>query len=259
MAKHKNFYETVKEAEMRLQSTIVLYEGEPYYVLCITDHKADGIFRIYLDKIGFHEKGLAHQRIPGIPWDNYDESPSNSKGHKMDAWLEKNPDSGIVRKFMSSSGFDNYRPFPLGMLNEGGSTFYIERMPQRSTQQGLMQTMIKQKVVDLADNPGQRVARGASFQFFGMGMHQCILGQYPSAKECLKNMLDDKIANTAVGFNRNFALVRGPVDTLFLGYKDDIIGVLPNLDFSRVRLAKSAGHTKEVVDGLKLFDDIRVG
>jgi hypothetical protein len=48
MQEHVNFYENIKEARMRLKGTIVLYEGIPYRVLAIADHKGP-VFRIYLN------------------------------------------------------------------------------------------------------------------------------------------------------------------------------------------------------------------
>lgn len=260
MAKYENFYETVKEAEMRLLNTVVCYEGEPYYVIAITNHKGDGKYRIYLDKLGFNPKGLAIQRIPGIPYEYYDGTNENvSRGNKMDAWLENNPNSGIIRKFMSSRGFDNYRPFPLGMCNLQGKTYFLERQPQRITQQGLVNQMVKSTCVDLASQSTGRGSQRGVPNLMGMEMYMTITGQYPDPEECIKNLRDPKIANTSVGFHRNFAVVRGPINTLFLAYKDEIIGFLPNLDFSVVCLGLDFKHTREVVDALKLFKDIRVG
>src|SRR3546814_5918592 len=93
MVKYTNFYETVKEADMRLRHTLVMYDGEPYYVLLISDHKKDGVFRIYMDKAG-NEHGFAFQREQ-VP---YEASSSwNVTATVMDDWLEKNPDRQSTR------------------------------------------------------------------------------------------------------------------------------------------------------------------
>src|SRR3546814_9940131 len=93
MVKYTNFYETVKEADMRLRHTLVMYDGEPYYVLLIPDHKKDGVFRIYMDKAG-NEHGFAFQREQ-VP---YEASSSwNVTATEMDDWLEKNLDQGVMR------------------------------------------------------------------------------------------------------------------------------------------------------------------
>jgi hypothetical protein len=61
MATHPNTFETVKEAMMRLRRTVVVYDGQPFVVLCITNHKADGIFRIYLQATGLDpNKSIRH-------------------------------------------------------------------------------------------------------------------------------------------------------------------------------------------------------
>src|SRR3546814_18111544 len=114
MVKYTNFYETVKEADMRLRHTLVMYDGEPYYVLLISDHKKDGVFRIYMDKAG-NEHGFAFQREQ-VP---YEASSSwNVTATVMDDWLEKNPDKGVIRKMMNSPKFNQFKPFPLGMINK---------------------------------------------------------------------------------------------------------------------------------------------
>ena len=82
MANHKNFYETIKEARMRLAQTVVMYDGEPYYVLALDNHKSDGIFRVYLDKLG-QKGGMAHRRL-NIPFEYYD--GETSVGAAMDKW-----------------------------------------------------------------------------------------------------------------------------------------------------------------------------
>lgn len=257
MKKHTNFYETVKEAEMRLQNTIVLYEGKPYYVLAIDNHKNDGIFRIYLDDMS-HPEGSVLSRFHDIPYEWVPYEPGHpTKGVKLDEWLEKHPDCGLIRKMMNSPHFNNYRPFPLGMMNSGGSVGYLERGPQRHTQQGLTANMVSATTVSLdGSNPGGLRGNTFRYRFLSPETTATILGDYPSADECLKNLLNPEIANTAAAFHRLFALVRGPIDTMFLAYKADIVGILCNNDFSKLRLAKNFRHTKELIEGLELFDKI---
>lgn len=257
MKKHTNFYETLKEAEMRLLNTIVLYDGKPYYVLAITDHRNDGIFRIYLDDMT-HPEGSVLTRFHDIPYEWIPYEPGQpSKGAKLDEWLDKNPDKGLIRKMMNSPHFNNYRPFPLGMINFGGSVGYLERSPQRHTQQGLTANMVTSETVCL-DSNAPRMGRGNTFRyrFLSPETAATIMGDYPSAEECLKNLLNPEIANTAAAFHRLFALVRGPIDTMFLAYKADIVGILCDNNFSRVRVAKEFRHTKELIEGLNLFDKI---
>lgn len=257
MPAYKNFYETLKEAEMRLLHTVVLYDGEPYYVIAITDHKPDGIFRVYLDAID-HEHGLTINRFMGkndwVPYEWHQGTPSDpSRGQKMDEWLDKHPKEGIIRKMINSPAFNKFRPFELGMCNHNGRVMYVERHPTRHTQQGLTQNMLYYHRVSL--DAANRPAVGVDF--VSQAMYDTIKGNYPSIGECITNLLDPEIENEAVAFHRKFALIRGPVDTLFLAYKGDVIGILPHNDLSCVNLAKKFKYTKEVVEDLKVFDTIK--
>lgn len=243
-----NFYENLKEALMRLQYTIVMYDGEPYYVLTIANEKADGIFRMYLEPIG-HENGNVISRYGNVPHDQN----IHDRGTRMDQWMEAHPEAGVLRKMMNSPLFNKFRPFPLGMCNANGRTVYLERQPLRHTQQGLTQNMICGLEVGL----GLGIkGRSSAIDMFSPVFRDCILGIYPEIKECITNLRDPEIANEAVAFHRHFALIRGPVDTLFLAYKGDAIGFLSNGDTSVVRLAEKFIHTKEVVADLNIFDDI---
>lgn len=258
MKEHVNFYENIKEADMRLTNTIITYDGDPYYVLCITDHKQDGILRMYLDPLGresgqlvIHEMGNKGLQVP-YEW--YQDGPSSpTRGQKMDEFLDKNPDCGIIRKMMNSPLFNKFRPFPLGMVNYRGAVTYVERQPTRHTQQGLMSSMMSQIPIGL-EKLGNR--RPNPVDMNGRDMYNTIKGLYPSVDECVKNLNNPDIANTAVAFDRHFAFVRGPLGILFLAYKHDIVGYLPHGDLSSVVLGIEFGHTKEVVSALGVFKEI---
>lgn len=253
MAKeYPNFYENIKEANMRLQYTVVLYDGEPYYVLTIVGGKPDGIFRVYMEPIG-NPLGSVLNRIGGCAHDYPQDHPDKPK--MMDDWMLKNPDCGVVRKTMNSPHFSKFRPFPLGMCNSGGRTYYLERQPQRHTQQGLTQQMLSQSSVGIETNA--KMAR-SPVDIQGASFRNCVIGAYPSLEECVKNLSDPEIVNESVGFSRDFALVRGPINTMFISYKTDLIGFLPNGDGSEVRIANKFQHTKEVVEELRIFKRIKI-
>src|SRR3546814_3440759 len=120
-----------------------MYNNSPYYVLCITDHKKDGIFRMYLDEL-YTERGAAISLIPGIPYEYNDGTPQHiERGKRMDNFLKDNPECGIIRKNMDYPLFNRFRPFPLGMCNFNGETYFLCRSPTRTTQQGLTENMIR--------------------------------------------------------------------------------------------------------------------
>src|SRR5688572_1369118 len=126
MAQHLNFYENLQEAQMRLQGTIVVYDGEPYQVYHITEHK-DKILRVYMHPI--NQENVSSSQRPNL--DNFLYSNGNDRSkipEYLDKWMEDNPKFGMLRKKMNSPAFNKFRPFPLGMVNDGkGRVFYVER------------------------------------------------------------------------------------------------------------------------------------
>lgn len=255
MVAHPNFYETIHETHMRLRGTFVLYDGEPYVVLCITNHRDDGIFRIYLEPIGNGENMLLYNNPDPPPINQYG-SDDPALGVAMDKWMEKYPDTKIIRKMMNSPAFNKFRPFPLGMCNYQGRVFYLERQPNRKTEQGLTHSMVACQRVSLDTTDNRKGRLGQIVDLYGPGFRDCIMGVHPSAQECLDNLKDPEIINEAVAFHRQFAFVRGPLDMIFLAYKTDIVGVLPNRDLSVLRVGREFRHTREVIELLRTFDTI---
>lgn len=254
MVQYTNFYENLTEAERRLKDTVVLYDGHPYYVLCITDHKGDGVFRVYLDKLG-SDRAPAICRYDHIP-NNWHDEPNMSRGKKMDIFIEDNPDSGILRKKMNSPLFNRFRPFPLGMMNRGIHAAYCERRPTRPfSSQGLSGGAIDGHHVVLRSS--NEALSGISIDIFNPGFADMVLGNYPSLDECIDNLNNPEIENESVAFHRYFALIRGPIGVLFLVYKQDIIGYLPDGTKSNVFLGKRFIYTREVVGDLGLFGNIK--
>lgn len=249
MAEYVNFYESVKEARMRLKGTAVLYDGLPYYVWAIADHKGP-VFRVYMEPV---ESWDQVRPRPGHMLSQISGESSNIGPH-FDQWMDANPTSRVIRKKMDSPHFNKFRPFPLGMCNVGEETYYIERQPQRRTEQGLTRSACYQTTISSGSRKSPRL--GMDVDMMSDEMRDCILGRHPSAEECLEALLDDSVVNDAHAFHRNFALVRGPIDILLLAYKEDIIGVLPNQNFSLLRLGKKFAHTKEVVENLNLFTNV---
>jgi hypothetical protein len=263
--KHKNFYENVKEANLRLRHTVVWYDGPgekgPYYVYLITDHDSDD-FKIYMKRIGQKQNN-----VPGVTCVS-DHFPSGEGeiGKHMDKFMKDYPQFNLVRKDLSSPHFRAFRPFPLGMMNlvtknkEGKpvdcETMFLERQPNRATQQGLTKQMIYASYVNAAMS---RPPSAVPFQFDVWTEHfyNCIMGIYPSIDTCLSNMTNPKIANEAAAFHRYFALVRGPIGMLFLSYKGDIVGLLDNNNLSSLTVDREFRYTKEAISDLHMFNTIK--
>lgn len=254
---YPNFYENVEEANRRLANTVVTYDGKPYYVLVITNHRDDDIFRVYLDPLG-DKRSMARHNY-GVPCACYN-GDYKTVGKQMDKFMEDTPSSGIIRKMMNSPLFNKFRPFDLGMTNVGGMAAYLERQPlQPATQQGLCESMIVATSFKLVPDSKGRPRIGFPGVYVDDDcLHDTIVGDYPTASECLNNLKDKKNLNCSAAFHKHFALAVGPANTLFLCYKTDVIGVLPYRDFSTVSLAQEFEYTKEVVNELNIFDVVVV-
>lgn len=253
MAKHLNFYENIDEAQMRLLHTSVVYDGELYYILAITNHKKDGIFRVYMDKVN-NPEGMAYQRF-SLPLESY-EGPSET-GKQLDEWLDENPNSGVVRKMANSPLFNSFRPFPLGMVNKGNNLYYVRRTPVRpSTHQGLTQGMLMVNVV--AEGKKGSLYSNHRINSTDFELSECVEGKYPDIKTVINEMNDPTVENQGVAFHREFGIVRGPLDSLYLAYKEDLIGILPQGNTSELLLGRKFKHCKEVVESLSIFYSIKV-
>lgn len=257
---HTNFFETIKEARMRLNHTVVMYDGEPCFVLGISNHKADGIFRIYLDPLNV-EGGPSYVKTPGIPFNWMDEGPGATIGDKMDAWLETETgkNSHVMRKMMNSPHFNRFRPFPLGNVNRDGDVIYMERTPVRNMQQGLESKMLMCAYPTDFSRSDNRLKGGRGiYNLYDPALVKMYLNEYPSFDKCITSLKDRNCLNLGAAFHRYFALVRGPLDTMFLAYKGDVVGVLPKRDKTLLEIDKKFAHTKEACEELKVFYETKV-
>lgn len=248
---YPNFYQNLKEAQMRLRWTVVLYDDIPYQISAITNHKDDGIFRVYMRPIAKANT----ETYPGF----LDSYPNDHPqlGVMFDQWLDENKNTSYIRKMMNSPSFKKFRPFPLGMINYRGRAIYLERQPTRKSEQGLTQSMVTENFLTLnTDQNVKTSGMGRSVDIFCQEMHDCILANHPSARAALEGMLNPDIENQSVAFARDFAFIRGPMGMIFFCYKADCIGMLPNNDFDRIKISKQFIHCKEVVEALRIFDTI---
>jgi hypothetical protein len=251
---HPNFYENLEEMQRRLYDTVVTYDGEPVRVIAITNHRADGIFRLYLwpvqDSVNEAAKNgkfpLAVSQYPG---------QDQRLGPALDKWMEENKDTKLLRKQANSPAFNKFRPFSLGMMNRNGRALFLERSPERRTQQGLIRQMVECNPVT---TDRSRVGNNSLDSLVGPEFYDCVKGNHPSAEECMENMLDPNVENTSVACHRNFAIVRGPMDTFFLGYKTDVVGIVPPTKRPTVELGKKFAHLKEAVEETRQFHDIKL-
>lgn len=255
MKEHPNFYETVDEVRIRLKDTVVMYDGHPYYVLNVANHKKDGIFRLYLDPLKLDD--FAFSSTPSYLGPHGWPSGDNVSAIVYDEWLDSGSGKGcgILRKQMNSPLFSKFRPFPLGMCNSIGSSdvSYLIRSPTRSTCQGLTGNSIRSYLIHLN---GSETHNGYKPHVTSPDMCRTILGQYPTAEECLEHLLSPRSANNSLAFHREFCLIKGPIDMMFLVYKTDVVGSLVENNLSRVMLGRNFKHLREVVQELGVFGDV---
>lgn len=263
--KYKNFYENAKEANLRLRNTVIWYDGPgeqgPYFVMLVTDHDGSD-FKIYMKRVG-----QKYYNIPGIvPPNEQFGHIVDGAGQHMDKFMKDHPQFGMIRKDLSSPHFRNFRPFPLGMMNlvtkdKNGKgidceTLYLERQPNRLTQQGLISSMIHISTVNAAISRPPSLGN-YRFDMWSEYFYDCIMGCYPSIETCLSKLRDPNCANEAAAFHRNFALVRGPIGMIFLAYKSDVVGILDNKNLSAVTVDNEFKYTKEAISDLHVFNNIK--
>lgn len=266
MVAYKNFYETIQEARMRLKGTVVKYKDDFYYVLEITDHSADGKFRIYMDELGHY--GVGRDRIGGFPsMSPYD----GCVGKSLDKFLEKNPDCGMVRKYADSKHFEKFRPFPLGNVNTDGCVVYTERGPTRSTLQGLSHDSVLATRVESVppryDPHGSKVRWSLSSNDLPIGnaganilspeFYAMLKGEYPSYQEVVENLQDPEITNMGCAFHRDYSVLRGPIGTLFLCYKHSGVGFI-DTDENKLTISRDHEFLIEEISELGIFSGINI-
>ena len=248
---YPNFYENLEEAHRRLLNTVVVYDGTPYIVMAITNHRPGEIFSVYLDPLPDGQGKYSNRPS----WVDAHGPSHPDLGRRLDEYIDEGNPRGILRKNMNSPSFNKFRPFPLGMCNYNAGKYYLERTPIRpKTEQGLIASSIVETYLS-ADGEMMK-GRYRNVPLYTGAIKATVMNDYPSPKESLEGLLSDEYKNTAMGFHRNFAFVKGPIGMVFLAYKADIIGVLPQGDLSQVRLGKNFGHTREAVAELKVFNQI---
>lgn len=187
-------YENAEEAQLRLDRSVVIYDGELVYV----DHirkDDDGKWKIQV----------------------YDLPLTGEKG---------------TRKLVSSAKF-NFEPFELGYINPANlekstrySTYYT-RAPVRKYKQGLNSentTIIKPQFPFGQNKYGFLEFRELTAE---KGFVDCFKGNYPSLQETLVTC--KKYPERMLAFDRNFAVYYcDATDLYYLYYKAEIVGRVDN-------------------------------
>jgi hypothetical protein len=262
MAKHENFYENLNEARLRLCGSVVCYEGKAYRVVEVAEH-TDGKLRIYIDPIG-PQHGWGRDKWPDFPSNGGSNSYNPALSKALDVWIDANPNSGVLRRYMSASGFNKYRPFPLGNMNFKGSVIYVERTPTRSTSQGLRDSGLVSRLVNTVptrttNSRSSKMISDPSLTQISMYCPEfadMVSGVYPTFHEVVENLRNFDVMNEGAAFHREFSVLRGPVETLCLCHKTDGVGLI-NDDNSLV-LGRQFKHLVETVTELGVFSSVTI-
>lgn len=173
-------YETAEEVRMRLEGTVVLYDGKPVYIT-----------RTSL-RAGADEEGNEHDRVWFRP-------------------LPYNNTEAEIRKLLSSRHFD-LTPFKMGYMNHKGSAVFVERLASRQSKQGLCENNCK--TVDFATD--RRVLNFAQL-ISSKGFVDMINGVYPSMEEA-REMFRKRAGSVAI--SRRFCLVNDEdLDLMYVSHK----------------------------------------
>jgi hypothetical protein len=201
-------YENLGDAQMRLQGTIVLYDGEPVYITDVRevgpgDPKGD-IFRVYASP---------------LPYD-----PGIRRAEEM-------------RKFISSKKFD-LAPFPMGFMNFQGNVFYCTRLARRQQRQGLSAGTLSALPVGNPTVGAHRFETLISVPEF----LDCIKGRYPTVAEATRQI--EEAGATGIAFSRSFCLVKDNdiPELIYLFHKKEKVGFIME---GRLMLSKKGKCLKE--------------
>lgn len=260
MKEFPNFYENYDEAYKRLHNTIVCYDGHPHQVFWISEHAEDGFLRAYLYPVEEGGKSDFSAKLPdvaGAIYQNPGEINKKVAGKFIDKWMDENKNKNIlIRKKLNSPLFNKFRPFPLGMVNQKDFAYYVERQPLRKTEQGLLRSSLQETKCQLITilSPLGII----NTNLYSESFVDCVKGVYPTFYDARNWLENPECGNTSIGFHRLFALVKGPLDILFLQYKTDIVGYMPQKGASALKLGKDFKHLKEVVQELDVFNYIQI-
>lgn len=181
-------YETTEEIKFRLESSIVLYDGQPVYISKVNVVDAEDrkeIARVF-----------------------YYELPLMGRGNGKE-----------VRKYLSSKKFD-LAPFKMGYLNHGGEAVFLARTPVRQHKQGLSSTSSV-----FTDCKGRR-SENINFNTLtsSQGFVDMYKGVYPEFGHCGDLLGNNDHSSVAV--SRSFAFViDNDLDALMMMHKGVRCGI----------------------------------
>lgn len=214
---HPNFYENLEDANRRLNGTMVKYGEEFFAIQDIRNTRP--IMTLQMQQYG-------------------------------------NKRAEIKEVLINDELFNGFRPFPLGMCNNGqGRAVYIQRRPLRTQQQGTTSAHLVE--IDIENRfYGDAPAGRLSVLFGGKPFLECAKGIYPSFKEVIDFYNNPEILNSSTAFCREFAVVRGYVDTCFIADKGGVVARYDTMSGELI-IAKSKIFLKETFEQMGIFENVK--
>ena len=177
-------YETADEVKMRLEQTVVLYEGKP----------------VYITKVSSVGGGLGYdaEDNPIKADDKKEIARVFFRELPMDPRIG-NDEKNTHRKYLSSRNFD-LSPFKMGYFNIKGRAIFAARSPIRQNRQGLSSQVLK--LTDIKGRPVEDISFTSAIS--SKGFVDMVAGVYPTFKDVGDLLGDDE--NSSMAVSRCFAL-----------------------------------------------------
>lgn len=170
------FYPDVSEAQRRLQGTVIMYNGQGYYVSNVTQERSRSPIKLILLPVGGGDE---------------------------------------LVKDITDKGFNNFAAFPLGFCNffqgrDGERSrkdcVYIARTPTRSIPQGLHSRNVVSYQYPNSNGPSFERFRNSD------GFAEMLRGEYPSYEEAF----DTLVPQSSIAVDREYAIVMGEMGFCYL-------------------------------------------
>lgn len=203
-------YENADEIRMRLEGSIVLYDGDPVLI--------------------------AQVSVPEL-----EDADEKARVHFYNLPINPNKKLATTRKYLSSRKFD-LTPFKMGFANIGEKAYFISRAPVRQNKQGLAAgTCI---INTIFGKPSNEVVWNTLIRSEGFG--KMVKGEYPSFEEASDTLKEDLVTSVAV--SRSFALFKDDeLDVSVLSHKGSKCGIILEGD-TGVRVSTRFKFLKESLE-----------
>jgi hypothetical protein len=162
-------YESLDEAQRRLLNTVVLYDGEPVYVVNVRNIDAND-----------RAQGAVNKDIVRVEFQR----------------LPVKADTPVERKYISSRKFD-FSPFKMGLLELDTGLHYLSRTTGRQQQQGLSDGNLS--VTNIGESYWDKRIQN---MVADKSLYNTIKGIYRSFNEVVEDRKD-----TGSAFSRSFSLL----------------------------------------------------